>query len=146
MIDWPPGSVWDTYPYQVHTTRSLGWQPIAFSKATNSITICIDSCIGESIQDGGACKSCAALPSSGKFQDFVDQATDISDFANWEYLSARQLRAAMRRLSNKCQELQTKVLCIILALFCILTHIFSCQTQDAVLKLLAISWEIISAF
>src|ERR1700735_4467373 len=96
-VNWVPGSVWDTYPYQVHTTRSLGWQPIAFSKATNSITIRIDSCIGESIQDGAACKSCAALPSSGKFRDFVDQATNISDFANWEYLSAHQLRAALRR-------------------------------------------------
>jgi len=101
--------VWDTYPYQVHTTCSLGWQPIAFFKATNSITICLDSCIGESIQDGAACKSCAELP---------DQATDILDFANWEYLSVCQLQAAMRQLSNKCQDLQTKV---ISALFYILT-------------------------
>jgi hypothetical protein len=108
--------VWDTYPYQVHATHSLGWQPIAFSKATNSITICANSCIGESIQDGTACKSCAALPSSGKFQDFVNQATHISNFTNWEYLNAKQLQAAMRRLSNKCRELQTKAIYIMSAL------------------------------
>jgi hypothetical protein len=49
------GSVWDTYPYQVHATRTLGWQSIAFSKATDSIMIRINSCIGESNQDG-VCK------------------------------------------------------------------------------------------
>jgi hypothetical protein len=82
--------------------HSLGWQPVAFFKAANLITIHADSCNGESIQDHMACKSCAALSSSGKFQYFVNQAFGISEFANWEYLNAKQLQAAMRRLSNKC--------------------------------------------
>ena len=64
---------------------------MGYISLSDPITICIDSCIGESIQDGAACKSCAVLPSSGKFQDFVDQETDILDFANWEYLSACKL-------------------------------------------------------
>jgi hypothetical protein len=126
VVDWTPGSVWDSYPYQVHTTRSLGWQPIAFSEVTNSITIRARSCLGESVQDSIACKSCATLPSSGKFRDFVDQAAHISNFTHWEYLSAKQLQAALRQLSNKCQDLQTKVLYVILALFHILTHFLSC--------------------
>ena len=108
MVDWAPGSVWDTYPYQVHATWTLGWQPIAFSKATDSIRIRINSCIGETIQDGIACKSCAALPSSGKFWDFVDQATHILDFAHWEYLNARQLHAVMTWLSNKMPRSSTQ--------------------------------------
>ena len=93
MVEWVPRSVWDTYPYQ---TCTLGWQPVAFSADTNSITIYAKSCIGESVQDGAACKSCIALPSSAQFQDFVDKATDILDFAHWEYLNARQLKAALR--------------------------------------------------
>ena len=117
MVEWVPGSVWGTYPYQVHATRTLGWQPVAFSADTNSITIYANSCIGESVQDGAACKSCIALPSSAQFQDFVDKATNISDFAHWEYLNARQLKAALRQLSTKCRELQTKVLTILYTLF-----------------------------
>ena len=123
MIEWVPGSVWDTYPYQVHTTHSLGWQPIGFSSATNSITIQADSCTGESSWDGTACNSCAAFPSSGKFQSFVDQATHISEFANWNYLNARQLQAAMRQLSKKCCELQTKVFNIMVVLCCLMYSI-----------------------
>ena len=102
VVEWVPGSVWDTYPYQLHATRSLAWQPVAFSMDTNSITIYANSCIGESIQDGAACKSCMPLPSSAQFQDFVDKATNISDFANWEYLNAKQLQAALQGLSTKC--------------------------------------------
>jgi hypothetical protein len=89
VVNWTLGSVWDSYPYQVHATCSLGWQPIAFSELTNSITISARSCLGESVQDSIACKSCATLPSSGKFRDFVDQAVNISNFAHWEYLSAK---------------------------------------------------------
>ena len=50
------------------------------------------------------------MPSTNAFRDFVDWATNISEFTNSEYLNAKQLRAAMRRLSNKCRELRTKVL------------------------------------
>ena len=109
-VDWAPGSVWDTYPYQVHAHRSLGWQPIAFSKATNTITIRTDSCTGDSKQHDTACQYCGGLPSTTTFRDFVDQATNISEFANSEYLNARQLQTAMRWLSIKCHELQIQVL------------------------------------
>ena len=115
LVDWTPGSVWDYYPYQVHTAHSLGWQPTAFSEATNSITIRACSCLHESVQGSTMCKSCATLPSSGKFQDFVAKATHVSDFAHWKYLDVRQLQAVMRQLSNKCRELQTKVLYVITA-------------------------------
>jgi hypothetical protein len=145
VVEWTPGSVWDSYPYQVHSACSLGWQPIAFSEATNSITIRARNCSSESVQDGGVCKACASLPSSGQFRDFVDRATHVLEFAHWEYLRARQLQAAMRRLSNKRRELQSKVLFIMSALLCILTHFLSCQTQNDVLSHLAVKWTIISA-
>src|SRR5882762_4967692 len=117
VVDWAPGSVWDTYPYQIHATQSLGWQPIGFPKATNTITIRADSCIGNSTQSNTACKYCGGLPATTKFQDFVNWATNVSEFAHWEYLNARQLQAAMRQLSNKCRELQTKVLHSFLSAF-----------------------------
>jgi|ERR1700734_2571234 len=95
-VDWVPGSVWNTYPYQVHTHRSLGWQPIAFSKATNAIIIRADGCTGDSKQHDTACQYCGGLPSTTTFQDFVDRATNVSEFANSEYLNAKQLQAAVR--------------------------------------------------
>ena len=100
---------WDTYPYQVHAHWSLGWQPIAFFKATNTITIHADGCTGDSKQCDISCQYCGGLPLTNAFQDFVDWATNVSKFTDSEYLNAKQLQAAMRRLSNKCQELQTKV-------------------------------------
>ena len=95
-VNWVPGSVWDTYPYQVHAHRSLGWQPIAFLKATNTITIHADGCTGDSKRCDTACQYCGGLPSTNAFRDFVDWATNISEFTNSEYLNAKQLQAAVR--------------------------------------------------
>jgi hypothetical protein len=96
IIEWSAGSQWDTYPYQVHANCSLGWEPIAFSKATNTITICADTCCGTSPESDTPCQHCGDLPSTTKFQNFVTCAVDISEYAHWEYLNLRQLMAAMR--------------------------------------------------
>jgi hypothetical protein len=130
-VNWTLGSIWDTYPYQVHAHWSLGWQPVAFLEANNTIIIHADSCTGNSKQCDTVCQYHGGLLSTNKFRDFVDWATDVSDFANSEYLNAKQLQAAMRWLSTKCQQLQTKVLFFLLQIMEILIHNISFQTQNA---------------
>ena len=44
LVSWTPGSVWDTYPYQLHAYHCLGWEPVSFLKATNQLHLRADSC------------------------------------------------------------------------------------------------------
>jgi len=48
-IPWSPGSVWATYPYQLHELDSIGWKPVSFIEDTNTISIRADNCTGSSV-------------------------------------------------------------------------------------------------
>ena len=61
-IPWAPGSVWATYPYQLHEIDSIGWKPVAFIEDTNSIAICADNCTGSSVSQQLPCRPCESLP------------------------------------------------------------------------------------
>lgn len=101
--------MWATYPYQLHDAHSIGWEPVSFEKDKNKIYICAERCQGRSFIKGGPCGVCEHLPESPKFLEFVQRATESSEYTNWEYLNAVQLRAAMKRLMLRCTELQTQV-------------------------------------
>ncbi|KIM86980.1 hypothetical protein PILCRDRAFT_4223 [Piloderma croceum F 1598] len=108
-VPWAPGSIWATYPYQLHATDSIGWKPVSFIEDTNSISIHADNCAGSSTNKKLPCRSCESLPQSLKFSDFIGQATEASKFTNCDYLDSQQLKALLEKLSDTCCELQKKL-------------------------------------
>ena len=109
-VPWTPGSVWATYPYQLHDEEFIGWKPVSFANDGKTISIRSDKCTDNSTSEEKPCRQCEGLPLSAKFCDFVDRASNASEFTNWNYLNTQQLKAALKRFSIKCHDLETQVM------------------------------------
>jgi hypothetical protein len=112
-VPWEPGSVWATYPYQLHAACSIGWTPIDFKQDSNTIAVQVDSCTGESECKDWPCLRCEGLQHTPNFRAFIQRATDASEFTNREYLSLHRFQSLLTKLLNKCRELHTqaRILC-----------------------------------
>ncbi|KAJ7794193.1 hypothetical protein B0H14DRAFT_2392706, partial [Mycena olivaceomarginata] len=105
---WPIGSHWMTYPYLQHGVHSIGWEPISFG-ADNTIQFRAQDCRQMILTSSSLPRlACQILPSSTKFQNFVDRAVDHLPHTPWEYLSADQQLKLMKTMAQTTKDLRTK--------------------------------------
>ncbi|KAF8074122.1 hypothetical protein FPV67DRAFT_1446920 [Lyophyllum atratum] len=111
-VDWSPGSVWTTYPYQLHDKRDLRWQPIAFGKETSQICLRSETCVHPvSGSDGTTCKACMAIPSSVAFQRFIERAAEVElpPTTGWDFYTSSQYKMLIQKLSAQLAKARTMV-------------------------------------
>lgn len=109
LVQWTPGSVWDTYPYQLHSSCSMGWEPVSFIKNAQKLRLRVDDCLIETDSADSTCTRCAGLPQTNKFQKFLSRAQDASESTNWSFLTSQQTMALLEKYSDKCRMLRTQV-------------------------------------
>lgn len=108
-IKWTPGSHWMTYPYLQHGVRTVGWEPIAFG-TDNKVQFRADSCRQNVLVTSNApCIACQVLPSSSRFQQFVDRVAEFVPHTPWQYLTADQQLKLMKQMAKTCNDLRTQV-------------------------------------
>ena len=145
LVSWTPGSVWDTYPYQLHAHCSLGWEPVSFLKDTNQLCLRADSCTGTCSIDDQPCGQRSSLLNSAKYTTFLNRANHVLDYTNWNYLSALQLKHLCKKYADKCIWLRTQVRFLRILINCYLSQ-SSFPTVDVAMLCQAKDWMIVNAF
>ena len=113
LVEWTPGSVWDTYPYHLHNHHSYGWEPIAFEN-NKWLRLRSKDCKIVTMTNDLVCKPCLLVPHSERFKKFVERADGhVSDQTTWMYLTHKQLLLKCSQLKARTRELQLKVSTII---------------------------------
>lgn len=109
LVQWTPGLVWDTYPYQLHSVSSVDWEPIGFIKDAQQLRLHADACLDETDSVDLTCIHCSALLYTTKFWNFVDHAHDALEHTNWKYLNSQQLVILLEKYSDNCIKLHTQI-------------------------------------
>ncbi|KAG5634291.1 hypothetical protein H0H81_002523, partial [Sphagnurus paluster] len=97
IVEWYPGSVWETYAYQQHDDPSMTWTPVGF-EGSKYIIIRSNSCSGklsqeELLRGWKVCKECCGVINSPRFKNFIANAEkDSVKHTPYAYLSSRQLK------------------------------------------------------
>ena len=112
LIQWQPGSVWNSYPYHQHAAQSLPWEPIGF-EPMNQLRLRSTKCklILETSKelDEHACSRCRAIETSAAFVKFLSHANAPAKHTPWTYLSQRHLYELLTKLSAENRLLKLKV-------------------------------------
>ncbi|KAF8150234.1 hypothetical protein B0H34DRAFT_667193 [Crassisporium funariophilum] len=114
LIQWLPGSVWDSYAYHRHTDDSLPWTLISVEDP-DWIRIRARRCNfllhTELEQNRRACVPCQKLANSAEFKQFMSNASkDLKQFTPIRYLNQRQLRQMYLSTHKKFNDLKLKSL------------------------------------
>ena len=114
-IQWTPGSVWDSYAYQMHDDDSLPWNLIGFRGNNFIIIQSRDDCTGflfsAKERDRGSCNGCFSLLNSDDLRRFISRAhqSEAKSHTPWKYLNRRQLAHLLVKSRRKIQDLRLKV-------------------------------------
>ena len=120
-VEWTPGSVWDSYAYQMHDDDSLPWNLIGFQEGNFIIIQSRDDCTGslfsDKEQDRGSCNACFSLLNSDDLRRFISRAhqSEAKSHTPWKYLNRQQLAHLLVKSRRKVQDLHLKVcpICLI---------------------------------
>jgi hypothetical protein len=125
-VEWTPGSVWDSYAYQMHDDDSLPWNLIGFQEG-NFIIIpsqSRDDCAGslfflEKERGRGSCNACFSLLNSDDLRRFISRAhqNEAKSHTPWKYLNRQQLAHLLVKSRKKIQDLHLKVCPLAIYLF-----------------------------
>lgn len=108
LVEWTPGSVWETYAYQQHDSEDIGWIPIGF-KGSHWIRVRSKSCHGVLSEDKEKkrqnCKACNSLLNSEELCRFMSRASKdtATPHTPYIYLNFRQMKSALiasRKMTN----------------------------------------------
>lgn len=114
-VEWTPGSVWDSYAYQMHDDDSLPWNLIGFQEGNFIIIQSKDDCTGSLFSDKervrGSCNACFTLINSDDFRRFLSRAhqSEAKSHTPWKYLNRKQLAHLLVKSRKKVQDLHLKV-------------------------------------
>jgi hypothetical protein len=110
-VFWDAGSIWDTYPYSLHAVCDVGWVPIGLGDCDRSIQLRADTCKNpETGSDGFSCEACMSLRHLQKFRTFLVQAEEAKANTPWDYLTAKQRKALMKKMKVTIKQLRTQVM------------------------------------
>jgi hypothetical protein len=114
-VEWTPGSVWDSYAYQMHDDDSLPWNLIGFQEGNFIIIQSRDDCTGslfsDKERDRGSCNACFSLLNSDDLRRFISRAhqSEAKSHTPWKYLNRQQLAHLLVKSRRKVQDLHLKV-------------------------------------
>lgn len=109
-VNWTAGSVWGNYPYFLHAVQDVGWEPISFNSADNTIYFRAEKCEArETGSSGVACMPCQHLPRTSAFMNLRTRAVEAKDRTPWKYLTTHQHLALASKMSKQLKNLRTKV-------------------------------------
>lgn len=113
LVQWKPGSVWNSYPYQLHAERGMPWIPIGFEGDRH---LCLQSTKCSIILSDPkelnrrSCRQCDAICNSASYQDFEARAMDAAEHTPWRYLTPLQMQKLAAKLVARNHTLELNVL------------------------------------
>jgi hypothetical protein len=112
LIQWKPGSVWISYPYQQHDVQTLPWEPVGF-EGNNRLhlrsTKCKSILKSQKELNEHVCSYCRGIESSAAFARFVDRAISPAKHTPWQYLSHKHLLQLLAKATAEVKMLKLKV-------------------------------------
>jgi hypothetical protein len=121
IVEWQPGSIWNTYPYHQHAEWVMDWSPIGIED-NGSLRLRSKTCsinLDAKHMPTLTCASCQYIPNSVKFKKFMTRAVEAQERTPWAYLNFQQLSNRMHKLTDQNRLLKLKVLPTILIELCI---------------------------
>ncbi|KAH9856503.1 hypothetical protein C2E23DRAFT_771814, partial [Lenzites betulinus] len=112
LVEWTPGSVWNTYPYHRHVSGSykLPWEPIGLEN-DRWLRIRAEDCVGlvAGNDSAQACIVCVALPASSRFKAVMNRAISAAEHTPWIGLTHQQLDVVVRKMSGNVRQLRLRL-------------------------------------
>lgn len=109
LIEWKAGSVWDSYPFQIHPYKTYGWEPIAVEN-DNWIRLRSLNCTTHVQTPAASCASCLSIMSGKPFRAVVKRAEHAPAHTPWKYLTTQQLVNLLRKMSARQRRDSLKML------------------------------------
>jgi len=95
-VEWTPGSLWDTFPYQQHADNTIGWRPFVLegdSWMRLKSTRCKERLCTSREKDLRACANCLKIVNTASYRKCVQRAEgSVKAHTPWKFLSPHQLR------------------------------------------------------
>ncbi|KAF8154482.1 hypothetical protein B0H34DRAFT_860372 [Crassisporium funariophilum] len=106
-VEWTPGSVWDTFPYQQHADNTIGWKPFLLD-SDKWIQLRSNECkkylTTHKERELQACVNCLKIPNSASFRKCIERLKDdAAPHTPWRFLTPYQTRGlllASRKQNN----------------------------------------------
>ncbi|KLO09091.1 hypothetical protein SCHPADRAFT_879793 [Schizopora paradoxa] len=111
-VDWTPGSIWSTYPFQRHEHEDLGWELIGYDKKSDPHRLLLRSveCVMENGGSSGlTCSKCHHIPYSAGFNVFRQRAIHAKENTNWRFLNSVQQSVLLQSYQTEARKLRTQV-------------------------------------
>ncbi|KAF4567094.1 hypothetical protein EYR40_006090 [Pleurotus pulmonarius] len=115
IVEWTPGSVWDTYPYQSHgSSYQIGWSIVGFESNKHlrlralACTTLIDAQNRWEL-NARACTPCLEIPNSSAFISFMRRAEHANEHTPYSFLSPRQLLLLLVKSTEEIHMLRTRL-------------------------------------
>jgi hypothetical protein len=112
LIQWQPGSVWISYPYQQHDVQTLPWEPIGFGD-DNQLRLRSAKCklTLETFKERKeqTCSQCRGIETSAAFAKFVQRAISPAKHTPWVYLSHTHVHELLVKATAETRHLKLKV-------------------------------------
>jgi hypothetical protein len=112
LVQWKPGLVWDSYPYQQHIKKSLSWEPIGF-ESDNWLGLRSTKCklvLKDDVLQTHTCHACQNIPNSTSFTKFMKRAIDAPSHTPWQYLNHKQIYGHLTKTTKDYRQLKLKVM------------------------------------
>jgi hypothetical protein len=112
IVEWKPGSIWNTYPYHQHAEWVMDWKPISIED-NGSLRLHSRDCsmnLDSRCLSTLTCASCQFIPNSIKFKKFMTRAVEAQEWTPWAYLNFQQLSNRMHKLTDQNCLLKVKVI------------------------------------
>ncbi|KZV94398.1 hypothetical protein EXIGLDRAFT_767145 [Exidia glandulosa HHB12029] len=107
--EWPLGPLWTTYPFQVHETTTANWTPYTFDPPNNTIYFRSNDCVGTVSGAVPSCRPCERVVNSPSFRDMQRRASSTVSSLRFDYMSANQSKAALRRTAAVAKRLRSQL-------------------------------------
>lgn len=112
-VQWTPGPIWNTYPYQRHDTGDLSWVPIGWKTGWIQIRSfgCAQRLLTDIERESGTCNICYHLLNSRALTKLMEHASakNLEPRTPWHYLTTAQLKALLLEKEKKIQLLKVQV-------------------------------------
>ncbi|KAJ8092973.1 hypothetical protein PM082_011293 [Marasmius tenuissimus] len=109
-VTWKNGSAWSSYPWAIHDETQFPWDPIHYSKESNTLLLRSRACTAAHIAAGArTCSKCSSIPDSRRFHEMLERASSAKPHTPYRYLSHNQLTKIIDDYRGITVKLRAKV-------------------------------------